>query len=208
MKSYFFNTALGVAGAAMLLTLAAARADAGLIASAPNITVAPGATGTFDVTLTNTGSSTVYIGGFEFGLSTTNPDILFTDATVNTVTAPYIFASDSVFGPDILLSTSPFIADDNGSNASGDPVAAGATVGLGNVSYMVSNASPFGSVTITLTAYPTTALADAYGNNIPITTLTNGSIDVATPEPASILLTLGGLAAFAGFASRGRFLRI
>jgi hypothetical protein len=111
------------------------------------------------------------------------------------VSAPYIFGIDSLFGPDIAITTGTSLtADDNPASVGSYAVAAGETVGLGNVSYSISSASPYGQFAITFSPFPTSALADAAGANIPITTLTNGSLDV-TPEPSAILLTLGGLLA-------------
>ena len=195
MRTHFLKSSLGFAGIAILLTLGATRAEASLIFLAPAIDALPGSTGTFDILLENTGPSSVAIGGFEFGISTTNSSILFTDATINTVSAPYIFGIDSLFGPDIALTTGTSLtADDNPASVGSYDVAAGETVGLGNVSYSISSASPYGQFAITFSPSPTSVLADAAGANIPITTLSNGSFEV-TPEPSSILLMLGGLLA-------------
>ena len=195
MRNHFLRTALGFAGAVILLTLGAARAEADLVLLSPTVDALPGTTGTFDILLENTGSSSVSIGGFSFGISTTDPSILFTNATINTVSGPYIFGIDSLFGPNIALTTGTSLtANDNPASVGSYAVAAGATVGLGNVSYSIANASPYGQFDITLSPFPTSALADAGGANIPITTLTNGSFEV-TPEPSSKLQTLVGLLA-------------
>jgi hypothetical protein len=195
MRNHFLKSALGYAGVAILLTLGATRAEASLIFLAPTIDALPGSTGTFDILLENTGPSSVAIGGFSFGISTTNPSILFTDATINTVSAPYIFGIDSLFGPDIALTTGTSLtANDNPASVGSYDVPAGETVGLGNVSYSISSTSPFGAFAITFAGFPTSALVNAAGADIPITTLSNGSFEV-TPEPSSILLALGGLLA-------------
>ena len=65
---------------------------AGLVIQAPNLSVTPGSSGTFDVLLLNTNSS----GGDSFNvaadtirLSLTGPlDVAFTDVTIGTTTAP------------------------------------------------------------------------------------------------------------------------
>jgi hypothetical protein len=196
MRTHFLKSALGFAGIAILLTLGATRAEASLIFLAPTIDALPGTTGTFDILLENTGPSSVAVGGFSFGISTTNPSILFTDATINTVSAPYIFGTDSLFGPDIALPPpgTSLTANDNPASVGSYDVAAGATVGLGNVSYSISSTSPFGEFAITFAGFPTSALVNSAGADIPITTLSNGSFEV-TPEPSSILLALGGLLA-------------
>lgn len=194
MGNHFFRTTLGFAGVAIFLTLGAARADASLVFLAPTIAATPGSTGSFDILFDNTGPSSVSVGGFSFGISTTDPSILFTAATISTVTDPYIFAGDSLFGPNIALTTGVSLTANDNSASGSDVVAAGATVGLGHVTYSISSGSPFGTFAITFALFPTSALADAGGGNIPITTLTSGEFDVA-PEPSSLLLTLGGLVA-------------
>src|SRR5260370_38808836 len=56
-----------------------------------------------DVTLTNTGAP-LTIGGFSFGLSVADSHIVFTDATIGTTTATYIFNRHSLFRPDLIIS--------------------------------------------------------------------------------------------------------
>ena len=189
MKKELLGKALACAGAMGLLILGGGRAEAALIVLAPSITAAAGSSGAFDIVLQNTGGASVSIGGFSFGISTTNAGILFTGATIFTVPT-YIFAGDSINGPGPLVFTTSsgmsLIASDNPLLATSFPVAAGATVGLGHVSYSISAGAASGPFAITLTP-AATSLSSAAGANIPITTLTNGSLTVtATPEPASM----------------------
>src|ERR1039457_2312102 len=60
-------------------------AHGGTIVSVQSVTAAAGGPGAIDVSLTNTGSSTIMVGAFTFGISTTNPAISFTDANTLTV---------------------------------------------------------------------------------------------------------------------------
>jgi hypothetical protein len=51
-------------------------------------------------------------------------------------------------------------------------------------------------VTITLSAFPATSLSDHQANNIPISTLTNGQVNIkaaTVPEPSSMILLLTAL---------------
>lgn len=198
MRTQTFRKALALtAGAIGWLTLAGGQARAALIVSAPTINVFTGTTGTFDVLLQNTGPSVVSIGGTSFGIMTTNPGITFTLANISTVTS-YIFAGNSLFGPDITISSgTSLVASDSANSPISVNVASGATVGLGHVTYVISAGAAAGTFAITFSP-AATSLSTGAGANIPITTLTNGSISVtATPEPASLSL-VGGLAVLAG----------
>src|ERR1700689_4926801 len=89
-------------GAAALLLPAPARGS--LVFSVPSVTANAGDVGdSFDVLLTYSGSP-ISVGGFAFEITTTDPDITFTDATTATATA-YIFSGTSLFGPDIVTSS-------------------------------------------------------------------------------------------------------
>src|SRR5450631_1810049 len=94
------HTLLSVLVLALLSLAAPARAD--IILSVQSVAGAPGSSGNFDVLLTNTGPSIQNIAGFAFELSTADTNITFTDVTTSTTTASYIFAGDSLFGPDII----------------------------------------------------------------------------------------------------------
>ena len=202
MKNHLFKIALFVAGFAVVMTLGAERADASLIVSTPSFSAAAGSSGAFDVVLVNTGAGSINIGGFSFGISTSNGGITFTSATVSTG-VPYIFSGDSLFGPDITISAgTSLIASDNPFIASSFPVASGATVGLGHVSYSVGNGAAAGPFAITLTP-AATSLADAAGANVPIDTLSNGTLTVTSSTPEPVTYGLVGMVLILGLARKG-----
>lgn len=177
--------------AAALLWVPAARAD--FVISVSSSSAFAGSGSTLEVDLTNTGSSAQTFGGFSFGLSTTSPDITFTGATTATA-APYIFAPDSLFGPNIATTTGlSLVASDLA--AIGDSVGAGATVGLGLVSYNVAPGTSAGSIAVALAAFPTTSLSDTSGGNISFTPEPGGLITVlpsasGVPEPSTLVLAM------------------
>jgi hypothetical protein len=195
--------------AALLLT--GGTASAGMVVGVQSVTALAGTTGdTLDITLTNTGPSAVAIGGFSFGLSTTSPDITFTDATVNTTTATYIFAGNSLFGPDITSATGPpLTAADLSVTPAGTTLASGATFGLGHVFFNVSSTAPGGPITASLVSADT-SLSDAAGHNVPVNTLDNGTITVipaatvAVPAPPSVIPLLTGALGLLGYGWRRR----
>lgn len=177
--------------------LSAVPGRASLIVTVGSVSAGIGSTGNaLDVMLTNTGAGPVTFGGFNFTISTLDTDITFTSTNISTL-QPYIFAGDSLFGPTINLSAPGQTMDgsDNAVSLSGDAVGAGATVGLGHVLFDVSPTAALGNFAVTLASFPGTSLSDPTGGNIPINTLTNGSITIATPEPGSLLFLGGGLAA-------------
>jgi PEP-CTERM motif len=193
------KTTLMLAGVASLYLMSAGRADAALIVLAPGISSVPGGSGTFDIVLQNTGASGIGIGGFSIGITTPNSAITFTTATTGT-SVPYIFAGDSLFGPNLTITSGTSLtASDNPAIASFFTVGAGSTVGLAHIAYSIAGNSAPGVFAITLSS-SATSLADAEGFNVPINTLTNGSINItsATPEPASLALV--GLALLVGIS--------
>jgi hypothetical protein len=179
-----------------LAALSARSASADLVVTAGSVTVAPGSTGdSIEVTVKNTGSTGVNIGGFAFGLDVSNSNLTFTDVTTSTTTAPYIFDSHSLFGPSIIITPPPpplaVDASDNYSTAnSGITLAAGATAGLGHVVFNVAPGAANAVVPVVLDSFAT-SFADFGGSpvTVPID-LTNGSITIGTavPEPASVVL--------------------
>jgi hypothetical protein len=181
--------------------LFAGSASADLIVTVQDVTVPSGSTNNaLEVTLTNTGGAAVALGGFSFGLSTANTDITFTAADINTSPA-YIFAGHSLFGP--VISTTPppngqvvIASDSYDVPNSGIMLASGATVGLGRVLFDVSPSAAAGVFPVVLTGFPTTSLNDFVGNDVPVTSLKNGSITIssAVPEPASLSLVGFGFA--------------
>jgi hypothetical protein len=177
----------------LLITVQPARAD--LQFSVPSFNVSPGSSGAFDVTLTNTGLTAVQIGGFSFDLLTTSPPITFTDATTGTSIA-YIFVGNSLFGPDIVLTTgAELVASDNVyTPASYYSLAGGATVGLGHVTYFVASDAQPGPFDITFTSLGSgTSLSDSGGGNLPVTVV-EGQVQVPEADALSTLATLLGAA--------------
>jgi hypothetical protein len=146
--------------------------------------------------LTNTGPSTVVIGAFTFGISTTNTAISFVDANTSTVQGSYIFAGKSLFGPDLTgpsTGQSLSVSDVFTTPLSGTVVASGATFGLGHVLFVVGSSSATGGFAISLEGNPATSLSDPSGNVITINTLSNGTVNITgAPEPSSLLLALMG----------------
>jgi hypothetical protein len=154
-------------------------AHGGTIVSVQSVTAAAGGPGAIDVSLTNTGSSTIMVGAFTFGISTTNPAISFTDA--NTLT--------------VLDGQSILVSDVFATPLTGAAVASGATVDLGHVLFTVASDSAIGVFTTSLLATPATSLSDTSGAHIVIDTLSNGTVTVGgVPEPSSLLLLLSGVA--------------
>lgn len=188
-----------------LLVACALPARADIVFSAQSTSALPGDMGdTFEVDITNKGSSAVQIGGFVFEITTTNPDVMFTDVTDATTAFTCIFNGNSLFGPDLALSSpgQTFDAADASSYTSLD---AGATLELGLVFFDVS---PDANVPETVTVsfnLNNSSLSDGDGNPIPIDGSRSGSIDVV-PEPSGMVglaLALGLL----GWRKRTRLTR-
>lgn len=172
-------------------------AHASMVISVQSVTVTAGSNNDFfDVNLTNTGPTSVDVGGFSFGLSVTDPNIIFTSATYNTALT-YIFAGHSLFGPTISTTPPPqgqnVVASDAYATANGGTVmASGAVLGLGHVFFNVAAGAPPAADTVTLSAFPTTSLSTNTGANIPFTG-TNGVITITgtpVPEPGTLALLL------------------
>ena len=190
---------LPIVGVAALI--GASPMSASLIVSIPSVTASPGSSGNFfDVTLTNTGPLAVTIAGFGVGVSTANPDIFLTAATWDT-SAPYIFLSSSLLGPDLLGSTTGLSLTAGDVSLFDRSVAPGATVGLARVFFDVAPNAGLGSFTVTLDPIAT-SLADSTGADIPITALQDGTITTAVPEPGSFYFLGGALLVMLGAAGR------
>jgi hypothetical protein len=130
-----------------------------------------------------------------FSLATHYP-LVFTEADISTTLASYIFAGHSLFGP--IISTTPppngpvlIASDDYDVPNSGIMLGSGATVGLGRSLFNVTSSATNGAFPVTLNSSQTT-LADFVGNDVPITTLNDGSITITAsptvPEPSSVIL--------------------
>jgi hypothetical protein len=181
----------------------------GLVISAESVSASAGE---FDVFLTNETSSAVSLNGFSFEVNVSSPLITFTDATINTTTYPYIFAGNSLFGPDILTGISnggqTLDASDLYALTPADvSVGAGASVGLGNVDFSVG--ANFNSpATVSFTGFPATSLNDN-ATNVAIAGFVDGTISPAgsiIPEPSTLTLATANLAIFGAlwFARRSR----
>lgn len=195
-----------------VLTLMAQPLQAALIVTAGTVSAGAGTTGNvLQVTLTNTGPSTVTVGAFSFGVSTANAGITFTAATINTA-SPYVFAGHSFIVPtfsptiDLTTGTSLLASDLYDVFGSGATLASGATVGLGRLLFNVAPGTPNGVNGVTVAAFSATSLSDALGNDLAFTTA-NGSITVtgavtAVPEPATLVVF--ALVGAAGWVVRRR----
>jgi hypothetical protein len=197
--------------AALFVLTSATWTRADLIVAAQTVAANAGSSNnTLEMALQNTGVASVNIAGFSFGVSTMGTDITFTLADVNTVTLPYIFAGHSLFGPNISTSTGHSLtASDLDSNPSGTDVGPASTVGLGRLLFDVAPGAAAGPHTVAITPFPTTSLTDSNGNNVPITTLVDGTIIVTAgpqlvPEPASLTSAAVALAAGAWLFVRRR----
>ena len=170
--------------AAMQITVGSVSANPGSVGNA------------VDVTLTNDSGSAISIAGFAFQITAGSTDIRFTDVNYDT-TDPYVFAGNSLLGPDIILSGSgsaTVSASDLYTGTGGATVFAGATVGLGHVLFDVVD-NPNSPITVTISDYPDTSLTGSDGGNIPFTTK-GGTINIGgnvniVPEPSSMLLFSG-----------------
>jgi PEP-CTERM motif len=198
--------ALAIALVAACWAAPACRAD--LVIEAPNLTVAPGSSGSFDVLITSTsGSFEVASDTVELSLNGLS-GVSFTGVSINTVT-PYIYGAESatLFGSTFSFSTFPgttFEVIDFLFTLGAQPINSGDVFGLVNVSYSVdAGATPGASGSLTFGA--DTSLADAAGNNVPFTS-PSGSITIqsAVPEPASVILLSIGCAAVVLRSSRKR----
>ena len=194
---------------------AATSARADLVFGIADGTATPGSSSnSFDVTLTNSGASDVDIAGFSFEITTTSSNVNFSDVTVYTQSAPYIFGAYSEFGPDIALSAAGnmVLASDNYVTPfEGATLASGQTLDLGHVLFALDLTAPTTPIPITFSTDPAdTQVNDPDGNPFPnllipgpgVLTIPVGG--VAVPEPASGLLGLQGLSLAGYIASRRR----
>lgn len=206
LRRVWLNAACAVA---CVMATGTARAD--LVLSMTPASASAGGSGSFDVVLTDTGGD-FSVAGFNFEITTSGADVTFTDITINTVAAPYIFAGDSLLAAPVtgsILENPPSTAQDaQAGDVTADfssvAIADGDEVGLGHVLFTIApDASP-GLVSINFGS--ATSLSDGQGNPIAFDssagtlTITGGTI--ATPEPATTGLL--GLALIIGLISRRR----
>lgn len=165
---------------------------------------APGEVGdAFDVIVTNTGPSSISVGGFFFGISTTDPDVTFTSALISTTADPYIFAGDSFDNhlsiPLNFTSGMSLKANDQTFDNAGITIGPGVSMALGEVFYNVSPSAVVpGFFTVAFVTNPgvNTLSTPAPTSNITIDVLQSQDIPINTPEPGALLLVPGGLLAF------------
>ena len=166
--------------------------------------------GAFDVFLTNTGPSAVKIDAFAFEISVNNAQINMTQANISTTVVPYIFDSQSLFGPIISTSTGQTLDASDAYAISGSDVSIPAIgmVGLGHVLFSITGTltSP---ATVTINSNPLiTNLADK-GNPVTIDSFVAGTIIPPTtgvPElSTTVLVSL--MAGASGVVCLGRRLR-
>lgn len=197
----------------LLLGQVAQPARADVVLNIQSATAAPGSTGnSLDITLQNTGPSSIDVGAFSFEISTPSSTINLTSATTSTVLATYIFSiggNHSFFGPTISTLTGQTLDASDAYNpfGTGQVVASGATVGLGHITFDVGSSTTPGNYLVSFTAAPSTSLSDPAGNPITITTLNTGTINVtsAVPEPSPpVLACVAAAAAFGYRWVRGR----
>ena len=151
----------------------------GLVLAAPaTIAAAPGSSGSFLVTISDTdlaGSPGYEVAGALFELQATGPaGLTFTGVTTATGGSPYLFA-DSVVGMGLApfsidtFPTADFTAADIAVPSGGYPgyttLNPGDSYALGLVSYMVDPTAAAGSV-FTIAFGPNTALTDPNGNAV------------------------------------------
>jgi hypothetical protein len=196
--------------AAALGSGAPCRGD--LVISAPNVPVAPGSSGSFDVLITST-SGTFNVASDTVELSLLGlSGVTFTGVSIDTVT-PYIYGalSATTAGSTFTFSTFPgtqFETFDFILSTGATTIGPGDSFGLVNVQYSVAADAVVGS-SGALTFGPDTSLADATG--LPVAfTAQNGSITVSAaviPEPSSAALLAIGCAATVVYSARKRFAR-
>ena len=186
----FSRVVLALSLASVWVACAAMPARAGLVIGTAGITAIPGSSSnSFDVTLTNNGMTGVDIAAFSFEITTSSGYASFSDVTINTQSAPYIFAGNSLFGPDItLVATGNTVsAEDNYATPDqGVTLGSGQTLDLGHVVFALASGAPAVPIPLTFVGFPATGVNAPDGTQYSVTFGT-------VPEPASLLLGLQGL---------------
>jgi hypothetical protein len=179
-----------------------------LVISAPNVSVAPGSSGSFDVLVTSTGGSfQVASDTVELSLNGLT-GVSITGVSIATATEPYVYGANSATtqGSTFTFSTFPgtqFETFDFLVPAGAQTIDSGDSFGLVNVQYSVA-ADATGGSTGSLTFGPDTSLADASGNNVGFDSQ-SGSITISSvPEPSGLTLLAIGCAAIVACSARNR----
>jgi hypothetical protein len=177
----------------------------GLLIEAPDLTVTPGSSGSFDLLLVNTnstGGDSYNIAADQFMLTVSGPlDIQFTSESINTVTAPYLFVQS---GGSVFDQLSPYsftAADAEFASPFFRTVNPGDIFGLAQVSYSVSPTVGNGRDTLTVSLIPNAGdffFYDANGNGIPAGVSSSGSFTVGSAIPEPWAITQAATAAIIG----------
>jgi hypothetical protein len=181
---------------ACLLATASARADA--LFSTESVTAQPGENnGSFQVLVTNDGSSPFDISYFEFEVTTSDSDLTFTESTTQAGSSPYVFAgwsgADGSDGGVTGTSTAGWylVANDYDHLAAGDTLDPGATASLGTVYFDIAQGAAPGVIPISFnTSSGITNVWDEYGNAVGAESFAAGNV-TATPEPRMMFLIAG-----------------
>ncbi len=173
------------------------RAD--LIIEAPNISVAPGSSGSFDVLIKSTGGSfDVALDIVELSLNGLS-GVSFTGVSIATAT-PYIYGANSATTQGSVFTSSTFPGTqfetlDYLYTTGAQTINSGDVFGLVNVQYSVDANATLGA-SGTLAFGPDTSLFDASSNPVSAGT-PDGSITIANssiPEPSTVILLAIGCA--------------
>jgi hypothetical protein len=180
-------------------------ARAGIIVSVQNVSANAGTTGnTIEVDVTNTGPSSVDVASFSFEVGiASSSGVSFTGADITTSTAAYIFAGNSLFGPNIAFNTGTTLDAADAAVMGSSTLGSGSTLALGRLFFDVTSSAPIGAVPVMFTPFPSTSLTTPTLDNIPIDTLTSGTITVmpstVVPEPSALVSATVGLFLSASF---------
>lgn len=188
--------------------LATDMAHAGLLVSIGSTTIAPGATGSIDVTIESDADlgDLLSLVGFEFRISTGGPtqlDFSSPQADLQLADASYVFFGDSLAGafPPVGAVSGTIAPNDtfSGGDAtfSGSDVSVGATtrilVRLDFTTKTVLPPVPGDSFSVELIRGPSTSFQDSEFRDV-VYQATAGTVTIGVPEPSGTVLVLCGLA--------------
>jgi hypothetical protein len=194
---------LALAAAALGLALSTAPPARGaFVVTSPDVMAAPGSSGTFDLTVTNTdgpGGASVDVTAFEVELVLSGlTGVHFDDVTIDTV-IPYLFVSSGTLQPGAdPLSTTPFpnsdfIASDSEFAPPGArSVGPGGVFGIAHVFYTIAPSAAPGSVPLSFGG--ATDFIDSSPGFVLFQTEIGNFTVLPVPEPSSLVLTAGGSA--------------
>jgi hypothetical protein len=178
---------------ALLVSVMAAPASAGLTLQVENVTAQAGGTGSFDVVLSALAGS-FDVSGFSVELAVDpGSGVTFTGVSENTTTAAYIFTT--LQSPPFSTSSFPttdFFAADSDMTAPGYVTLSDtgtSTLGVAHVTFSVASGAPAGPTTVAIELGTNTQVLDVNANLFPVAT-ENGIITVsgtAVPEPSSLV---------------------